>query len=106
MFVYYIWKLWRTINFRLYDVVNTKKKSKYDQDMTQSQTVDQLTAPQGRNTKHEPLQDKSKATSSLFLGDMIATKKKALRKCFIKHKILTNSVGNNKQWINNNRTTA
>ena len=47
--------------------------SEYDQEMPQLQTADLPTASRGRDTKHrQPQHNVSKATSSLFLIQMIA----------------------------------
>ena len=55
-----------------------QKVSEYDQEIPQSHTADQLMAPWGRVTEdlctvtRHPQDNKSKATSSLFLFNMIA----------------------------------
>ena len=93
-----------------------KKVSEYDQEMPQSHTADQPTAPSwGRFTERQQKQDIKKTIKakqpalSLFLVKVIAMLEKAQSKaCQNKdqHRTPTNNGKYIKQWININRSNA
>ena len=100
-----------------------EKVNEYNQEVPQSYTADQPMAPAGRDTEYQQSHDiksnKGKAISSHFLREMIAKLETTLhahvridvharivQRNKVHIPIPQNNGGNNKQWIDNNRTTA